>query len=442
MASIPSTRPTMPTSAGETPPQPEGARRDLFACLLSLTPFATPGTDSAITGDISADDASAPDGTPQGETTADENSPDDLALPAIPTDFIPLLAAQAAAPVVANAVPGAAKTPQCKADQIVANAASGTHILVPTVDMVAGTAAGPQTNQIVIPTEVPASPAQAIPHAAIVASMVNTEAAREPKAEAPLTEKETFELAKAGNAVTLNISSVAIANRSATPPVTGSVPTHAAADVAPVVPTLAAQAEAHGQTDRADQPALPAQVALAAAPLPDASPLVASLAPASETMTTAPADIARPTEPGNPAVERHLDLVRDSEWLDQLARDIVRSGDGDAPMRFKLHPQTLGHLKVELTQSDQGTSVRFTTETEVARTIIADAQPRLAAEARAHGLRIAETHVDLAGSGHDQTRDPRRQEDVRAGTPLRTAGQGAEENETPRDQQRGTERFA
>ena len=48
-------------------------------------------------------------------------------------------------------------------------------------------------------------------------------------------------------------------------------------------------------------------------------------------------------------------------------------------------------------QSDRGTSVRLTAETEAARQILADAQPRLAAEARAQGVRIAETHVDSSG---------------------------------------------
>jgi flagellar hook-length control protein FliK len=44
----------------------------------------------------------------------------------------------------------------------------------------------------------------------------------------------------------------------------------------------------------------------------------------------------------------------------------------------------------------------MTADNDAARTILADAQPRLIAEVRAQGLRIAESHVDLGsqtGSG-------------------------------------------
>jgi hypothetical protein len=435
-------RPTPTTPAGDAPAHPETARRDLFACLLSLTPLATPGTDPAIAGEIPTGDGAVPDGAPQGEAGDDQDPAADLALPAIPVDFIPLLAAQAATPIVATPVTGSAKAPHANTDKVAANPASVTPTLAPTVDPTAGTAAEPNAKPAVIPTETPALPAQAILHAAIAAGIVKPESETEPKADVAVTDKETFEPAKPGKAVTLNIPAVAIGNRSTTPPVTGAIPAQAAATHAPPARAAPAQTPARGLAERADQPA-PILASLPTAPLPDASPLVASLSPASSTDTTALINFARPADPSNPAIERHLDLVRDGEWLDQLARDIVRAGDGDAPMRFKLHPQTLGHLKVELTQSDQGASVRFTTETEMARNIIVDAQPRLAAEARAQGLRIAETHVDLAGSGQDQARDPRRQEDVRAGTPLRTAGQGAEDSQIPRKAPRArTDRFA
>jgi flagellar hook-length control protein FliK len=68
-------------------------------------------------------------------------------------------------------------------------------------------------------------------------------------------------------------------------------------------------------------------------------------------------------------------------------------------LRFRLNPETLGTLNVELSQGAQGASVRLTAETEAARAIIAEAQPRLIAEARAQGVRIAEAHVDLGGGG-------------------------------------------
>lgn len=120
---------------------------------------------------------------------------------------------------------------------------------------------------------------------------------------------------------------------------------------------------------------------------------------------TAPAETLSIAQPGvEPApalelpIEAQLDLARDGEWLDQLAKDIARTATGDGTLRFKLNPEHLGSLQVEVTQGAAGASVRLTADTEAARTLIADARPQLIAEARAQGVRIAEAHVDL-GSG-------------------------------------------
>jgi flagellar hook-length control protein FliK len=120
-----------------------------------------------------------------------------------------------------------------------------------------------------------------------------------------------------------------------------------------------------------------------------------------------------------------LDLANDAEWLDRLARDIAQASGNEGTIRFRLHPQTLGHLRVELSQGDHGTSIRLTADTEQARAILADAQPRLVAEARAQGVRIAETHVDLSGSDRQFSGDPRRQDDGRQTPLIRTARDAA-----------------
>lgn len=135
-------------------------------------------------------------------------------------------------------------------------------------------------------------------------------------------------------------------------------------------------------------PAMPQPVTPAAAPLQNAVPDIAQL-----------------------IADRQLDIASDNQWLDRLARDIARAGAADEPLRFRLHPQTLGHLQVELTQGDRGTNVRLTVETEAARTLLVDAQPRLAAEARAQGVRLAGTEVDLGNAG--QQDDARRNAEER-----------------------------
>jgi flagellar hook-length control protein FliK len=154
----------------------------------------------------------------------------------------------------------------------------------------------------------------------------------------------------------------------------------------------------------------------------------------------------RPTPVAERLMEHQLDLARDSAWLDRLARDIAGSAAGDAPMRFRLHPETLGQMRVELSQGDRGVTVRLTVETEAARAIVADAQPRLVAEARAQGVRLADTHVDLAGgSGGNASSDPHRQEAAREPVPLRTHRGGAagpDEGETPPSRRDRSDRYA
>jgi flagellar hook-length control protein FliK len=152
-------------------------------------------------------------------------------------------------------------------------------------------------------------------------------------------------------------------------------------------------------------------------------------------MPAAPAPAAsaavQPREAAAPAADRALDLANDAEWLDRLARDIAQAAGNEGTIRFRLHPQTLGHLRVELSQGDHGTSIRLTADTEQARAILADAQPRLIAEARAQGVRIAETHVDLSGSDRHFSGDPRRQDDSRQTPMIRTARGAAADADAP-----------
>lgn len=145
-----------------------------------------------------------------------------------------------------------------------------------------------------------------------------------------------------------------------------------------------------------------------------------------------PFDIVRPAEvalepmavepridPAEFAIERQLDLSAEGEWLDSLARDIARTAGEGGTLRFRLNPENLGTLRVEITPQANGSAVRLTADSDAARTIIADAQPRLVAEARANGVRIAETHVDL--DGQNPSGDPRRHNAQFEEAPLRTA---------------------
>jgi flagellar hook-length control protein FliK len=119
------------------------------------------------------------------------------------------------------------------------------------------------------------------------------------------------------------------------------------------------------------------------------------------------------------AIERQLDVSAEGEWLDSLAKDIARTAGEGGTLRFKLNPENLGSLRVEITPQANGSVIRLTADTDAARAIIADAQTKLVAEARANGVRISETHVDLGGQ--HQSGDPRRQNAAFEEAPIRTA---------------------
>ncbi len=163
-------------------------------------------------------------------------------------------------------------------------------------------------------------------------------------------------------------------------------------------PQLAALAQAMQQATKDDKPIQDQ---------PDA-PTGLGIAAVTSTATTASANptqgmqaTAAPT-PADQMMTHHLDLAKDAQWLDSLARDIARAANSESHMRFQLSPEHLGTLKVELLNGSNGTSIKLTTETEAARQILADAQPKLVAEARAQGLRISEAQVNLGGQGGGQ----------------------------------------
>jgi len=177
----------------------------------------------------------------------------------------------------------------------------------------------------------------------------------------------------------------------------------AAAPPAPdagVVPNREAPA-----SDGANNPATATATATAPSPLSapapaSAAPIIPAVTVAIDPASAAVADAATPA-PAQPdkSIDRHLDLVRDNQWLDGLARDISQMATQQGRLKFQLNPEHLGALTVEIANSASGTAIRMSADTDQARAIIADAQPRLLAEVRAQGLRVAESHVDLNQQG-------------------------------------------
>ena len=177
-------------------------------------------------------------------------------------------------------------------------------------------------------------------------------------------------------------------------------PLPAAAAQPQIDPQLAALAQAMQQAGKDDKPAqTTADTSATAATATLGISPVSTPAPAARTDAT---QMAATPAPADQMIDHHLDLAKDTVWLDSLARDIARAANSESHMRFQLSPEHLGTLKVELLNGSNGTSVKLTTETEAARQILADAQPKLVAEARAQGLRISEAQVNLGSHGGGQ----------------------------------------
>jgi len=155
-------------------------------------------------------------------------------------------------------------------------------------------------------------------------------------------------------------------------------------------------------TDKADPAdALPDLLRAALSPAPASTP--AAPVTAAPIFAALDSSAAPQTQSSSEMVmTHHLNMAKDGEWLDQLARDITRMANHESQLRFQLNPEHLGSLRIELANTADGTSIRMTADTEAARNMLVDAQPRLVAEARAQGLRISGAQVDLGGHGGQQ----------------------------------------
>jgi flagellar hook-length control protein FliK len=159
--------------------------------------------------------------------------------------------------------------------------------------------------------------------------------------------------------------------------------------------TLAPQPPVHHRTADASAPRRPADTRRRADVAASDSGVTAATQGAAEPRASSqPAGIPAAPAKADAVVQQTLTIARDGAWLDRLARDIASAGNG-GDLQFKLDPQHLGSLSVAITQGTDGASIRLTADNDATRNLLLDAQPKLLAEARAQGLRVSDTHVDL-----------------------------------------------
>ena len=400
MASIPNMRST-PLPVPATKAAPAGDPAGGFTALLPVVPEqapATPGQPSLVAPPVLSPVPAEPfeNGVPQipapegSDDSADGEGQDD-----------------GAAPAKAEAVKADAESPQVVVIPFIQQPPA---VPVPQVAAAPTPAETPPTTPDVAAAAVarlPVAPAGKGKQAAPAPDAPDTPTAGDAEADAIGLESAVKELLQRKPGTTKQVA--------ASPK---PAPTHPATSDKTPVKDAPQPVQAQAQASAA------ATAIQVAAPLPSAEPPQPALSPTPASPAPTVVEKAAAvdgTSTADLAVERKLDLSRDGQWLDRLARDIARAASDDSPLRFRLHPQTLGHLQVELQQGDRGTAVRMTVDTEAARQILTDAQPRLTAEGRAQGVRIAETHVDLSGSGRQAPGDQRRQDEARPTPFIRTA---------------------
>ena len=113
-----------------------------------------------------------------------------------------------------------------------------------------------------------------------------------------------------------------------------------------------------------------------------------------QTVTQAGPEIVPANTPARGTiVERQLDLIRNEQWLGELAHDIATTAGNADRLSFRLMPHQLGRLDVDVSRSHNGLSLSIRTESDGATAILSAAQTRLADEIRAQGVKLADTQM-------------------------------------------------
>ncbi|SFS12927.1 flagellar hook-length control protein FliK [Sphingomonas jatrophae] len=400
------------------------AHGDQFAALLAAmaeTPVGTDGTAAAETPEVVADGTADPESPAPPADARPALSPEILALLAL---LAPAAAPRTAPEVRATATDGSTAPRRMLTAQLTATSPQAVAAADPALERTAAALTAALSDGAVAPAadaELPAMAAPATAPAAVVVLDSNAPA-NEPsnamRSTAALVDKTVKTIARQPVAPTRDGARQEAATPSGT-------------DRAPAEPDVAQAAETLSPADPAGPQATLADAAAASVPH-------AAHGPAEPVRSPAPAPPAA-TQPAPDPGHHQLAAARDAAWLDGLARDIASAAAPDGTARFAVAPERLGEVRVEIARGDEGASVRLATADERAHALLADAAPTLQAEARASGVRIAETQIDLSGGRSGQGGDQR----APAPAPiLRTAAAAAPTSPAPVKRHQAQDRYA
>ncbi len=207
-----------------------------------------------------------------------------------------------------------------------------------------------------------------------------------------------------------------------TPP-SGASPPVAAAIKAEAVPVMPAKFVIADRPVDAPSPAVPRRVPVAPVVAPAASTAApamtaADLIPAALRPRAAPAPVVTVTDPASvglsapvatasPAAEPAPIDTHAAEWIEGMIEQIevlrdARADGASATTRIRLSPDALGAVEIVLVGEGEAIEVRINADTAAARTLLAEAAPRLTDMAEARGLKLAQGDAGQPGQHQAQ----------------------------------------
>ena len=146
----------------------------------------------------------------------------------------------------------------------------------------------------------------------------------------------------------------------------------------------------------------------------------------------APLAAAAPVHALAPTADAQAPLdMRQERWPSAMIEriDMVRDAANATDTRIRLIPDALGAIDVAVRRDGDTVHVHFTAEQAATRTLLQEAQPRLAELADARGLKLSQGTVD-AGAGQQQQRAATPQQPPAPGRPRAATAMAADTDST------------
>lgn len=126
--------------------------------------------------------------------------------------------------------------------------------------------------------------------------------------------------------------------------------------------------------------------------------------------TSSPAAVVQPTN-GTPTIDlaaslgqQVIDMGSDGQWIDGLAREIATLSKSEGHGSFRLSPEHLGPMRVDIRPGEQGANVTLTVETKAAESMLMQDRATLKADAQLAAVRIGEVTVERVAHVQEPTR--------------------------------------